>query len=81
MYYANYKFSVDFLKFLSFFLSAKFGPTTWNSPFRFFFFSKCLPFNFSGKLDLKTLLQLSQKIATVVACQIFRFPERFEYAF
>ena len=36
-----------------------------------FLFSKCLPFKFG----LKVLLQLSQKIATIVACRIFRFPK------
>ena len=32
-----------------------------------FIFSKCLPFNFSGKFGLKMLLQLSQNIAAIVA--------------
>ena len=36
-------------------------------------FSKCSPFKFG----LKILLQLSQKIATIAACQIFRFPKFF----
>ena len=34
LYYADYEFSVYFVKFLSFFLLAKFGPTNWNSPNR-----------------------------------------------
>ena len=69
-----------FLKFLSFFLLAKFGSTVWNSPNRLyiwiyvitvlmFIFSKYLPFNFSGKFGFKILLKLSQKIATLGACQ------------
>ena len=35
-YYPDYEFSVYFLKFLSFFLLAKFGPTIWNSPNRLY---------------------------------------------
>ena len=34
MYYAEYEFNAYFLKFLLFFLVAKFGPTIWNSPKR-----------------------------------------------
>ena len=40
-----------------------------------FIFSQCSPFNFSDKFGLKILLQLSQKIATLVACRICRFPK------
>ena len=66
MYYAEFEFSVYFLKLLSFFLLAKFGPTIWNSPNRLqfglgiyvttilmFIFSLRSPINFSGKLGLK----------------------------
>ena len=94
MFYADYVFSVYFLKFLSFFLLVKFGPTIWNSPSRLqfgigiymtavlmFIFSQCLPFNFSGKFGLKISLKLSQKIATLVACQIFRFPKQSRFVF
>ena len=46
-----------------------------------FIFSQCLPFIFSEKFHLKMLLKLSQKIATLVACQIFCFPKWFEFVF
>ena len=46
-----------------------------------FIFSQCSPFIFSDKFYLKMLLKLSQKIATLVACQIFCFPEWSEFVF
>ena len=46
-----------------------------------FIFSQCLPFIFSEKFHLKMLLKLSQKIAALVACQIFCFPEWSEFVF
>ena len=86
MYYVDYEFSVYFLKFLSFFFLAKFGPTIWNFQNRLqfgigiymttvlmFIFPQCSPFNFEGNFGLNRLLILSQKIATLVACGIFVF--------
>ena len=94
MYYAEYEFNVYFLKFLSFFFLAKFSPTIRNSPDRLSFgigvymttvlmfsFSQCSPFIYSGKFCLKMLLKLSQKTATLVACQIFCFPKWSEFVF
>ena len=44
-------------------------------------FSKCSPFNLSGKYGLKILMQLPQKIVTIVACRMFCFPKWFEHVF
>ena len=94
MYYVDYEFSVYFLKFVSFFLLAKFSPTIWNSPNRLQFgiwiymttvlmsiFPQCSPFNFSDNFGLSMLLILSQKIVTLVACRIFCFPKWFKFVF